>query len=102
MIIVLYHHKHGTDAWLAPSHAEAVRQCVGEVLGSINELEGDERTAVLTQIAEGNFADALRTWRDARDESFETMERSVPDSDDDDNASLRATARELLAKTEAP
>jgi hypothetical protein len=97
LYIVLYHHRHGTDAWLASSEADATRQCVGVVLENIGDLDDNTALAVLGKIAEGDFGPALAAYCEAADEGFETR-RATAAVEEDDTEALRTAARDLLAE----
>lgn len=80
MVIVLYHHKFGTDAWLAKDHEMATLSCVASV---IEWLESEDvrkpvKQQILQLIETREFTKSLRAWRDATEEHFEIVDAEPP------------------------
>lgn len=80
MVIVLYHHRFGTDAWLAKDHEMATLSCVATVIEWIETEDVREpvRERILHLLESREFTKGLRAWSDATGEHFETIDADKP------------------------
>lgn len=91
--IVLYHHRFGTDCWVAEAD-RAVASCVWVMLDSIDEIEDRDTKKLILQLVErDSFTEALRVYGDAMDESFEVRDVLGIDSTTDQEVKARAVGR---------
>lgn len=88
--IVLYHHRFGTDSWVAEAGRE-VACCVEVMLDSIDEVEDrDTRKLILQLVERDSFTEALRAYGEAMDETFEIRDVLGIDSTTDQEVKARA------------
>lgn len=91
--LVVYHHKNGTDAWLAELD-EGFTTCAAVMLEWQDKVDEETRHRVLAMIAHGNFSLAAEVWAEESQEYFEVTE--IHELTKADDAGIRAQAKELL------